>query len=911
MKHKLLLALLLAASALGCQNKKVVTSPDPAFAQYIKAYTGGIVAPGTALRVELNEPVPEDRQITEGLFSFSPQLRGTVVWNTPTQVSFHPDENAMESGKTYAACFQLGKVTDVVQPNLREFRYGFAVRGEAGAYVADDEIYEGDGFHIRSATLAADGERIDLVFSAAPANAATHGLIELRGVRRSYIQVTDTLVRVYFDGRSAEDMVLTVDKAVKDNDGNALGSTFTKTFRPDEPKPAVQISIGGGILPDKERLLLPFRAVNLSAVEVRIVKIYENNVLSYLQDNDLGEEGSLRRSGRLIYRGDIPLDASLDLHKWNDHVIDLSGLLKKEPGAIYRIRLNFRLDQSLYGGKSPMMRPGTPSGTPTAEDDAAWDVTSPYYWDNDFDWENYDWRESEDPEKPSYYMDSDRFPSIMLMTSEIGLVTEYAGGDKVWVAATDLLDASPLPGAKLEVYDYQLQKIAEGRTDRQGLAELSVSHKPFVVVARSGNSVSYLKMTSAGERSMSRFDVGGEVLSGGLKAFIYGERGVWRPGDTIHLSAIVARAGAPLPDAHPATLELYTPSGQFYRRLVGTATDGFYSFDIQTSENDPTGYWNAYFKLGGSSFHKTLNIETVKPNRFRIETSIGSATLQAGEQMNVQTSASWLAGGPASNSAVRATMTLRPVSNPFPGFDKYSFSDPSSNFTSTEMNLYSGKLDGNGFANLRITLPEASDAPGMLNAFVVTSVQEPGGDESFTTQSVLFSPYSSYVGIKVPDGDYLETDTDQIVSLAVLDADGHRVHGHKIEYAVFKTGWNWWWDNPGGSLSAYISGSSVELVGEGELTSGSNSDASFSIRVNYPDWGRYLILARDKSSGHTSGRMVTIDWPLYRGRASRRDPESLTMLSFSTSKTSESRPRCTFPRRQAATPSCRWRIPPA
>ena len=180
----------------------------------------------------------------------------------------------------------------------------------------------------------------------------------------------------------------------------------------------------------------------------------------------------------------------------------------------------------------------------------------------------------------------------------------------------------------------------------------------------------------------------------------------------------------------------------------------------------------------------------------------------------------------------------------------------------------------------------AENAPGLLEGFIVTSVEEPGGDESFTTETRLYSPYSAYVGIGVPDGEYLETDKDQTIRLAVLNADGKRVKGHPIDYVVYRVGWNWWWENPGGDLDAYVSGSSVEKIAGGSLVSSAAGDASFVLRENYPQWGRYLILARDTDSGHTAGRLVTFDWPDYYGRAGRKDPLDLTMLSFSTDKPS-------------------------
>ena len=103
-----------------------------------------------------------------------------------------------------------------------------------------------------------------------------------------------------------------------------------RNFMADEIKPAVELLVSGNILPDRKQLILPFRAVNLSAVEVRVVKIYEKNVLSFLQENDLDGSSSLRRSGRLVYHGDIPLQEGehvlfIDLDHTNFHGAQVRG----------------------------------------------------------------------------------------------------------------------------------------------------------------------------------------------------------------------------------------------------------------------------------------------------------------------------------------------------------------------------------------------------------------------------------------------------------------------------------------------------------------------------------------------------------------------------------------------------------
>ena len=869
----------LCLAAAACGSRSVAPEPKASeFAPYIKAYTGGMVPENAELRVDLTEDAAGENP--PDLFQFEPPVEGTVRWNNPASVSFIPADGALKAGQAYKATFHLEKLRE----GAPAFVYPLIVKGPAVAG-SNTVLVKDNGRSFRVEQLALKDGLMEVTLSQAPVNASLRGLVEVDGAARSYTQVQDRLLLVFFEGGQG-DLTLTLDGALRNAAGETLGEAFTHTFQREEPKPAVEMSLKGSILPEKDKFYLPFRAVNLSAVEVRVVKIYEKNVLMYLQDNSLyGYGSSLRRSGRLVYKGDVQLDPSKNLHGWNDFSIDLSGLIKKEPGAIYRVRLSFRQDQSLYGGAEPLLNPAAPTGKPTPHDDAIWDKPSSYYWDNDFDWNLYNWEDADDPTKPSYYMDTDRFPVVQLLASDIGLVAEYAGGNQLWVATTDLITGEPLPGAKLEVYDYQLQCIGKGKTDGKGLATLTLAHKPFAVVARAGGSTAYLKTTQDDERSLSRFDVGGETVQEGLKAFIYGERGVWRPGDTLHVNMLLSDKGHSLPAGHPATLELYTPEGQFHSRMVRTGKDGFFTYNIPTRDTDPTGYWNAYFKVGGSSFHKILHIETIKPNRLKIHVDYPSV-LEAGLKREARIAAEWLTGGAAGGAKAHAQLTLRRRKGaPFQGFEAYTFDNPASKFQEAQAELFTTWLDGNGSATAELRLPEAADAPGMLEAFVVTSVEEKGGDESFTTQTLPFSPYSAYVGIKLPKGEYLETDKTHSADIAVVDAKGRPVKGHALEYVLYKVGWNWWWDIQGDGLDTYVNGNSVKVVKSGVLTS-AIQDVTVFINIPKDDWGRYLLLVRDRESGHISGQTFLADWPDYEGRAGRRDPETLTMLSFSTDKPS-------------------------
>ena len=950
-------AILLAA----CAPKQGETTLDPAFANYVKAYTGGVVSDGTAIRIELATPVPMDKQ-TDGLFSFKPALKGSERWLSPTVVEFVPD--GWKSGTVYEGSFQVDKVLPVKESQCKVFPFRVQAAPHAAA-LAVDGITIRDGARLQgtitlsvpaakeditvtvdpSAPVTISGEGTQYHFEAGPLDRSTadtpvkvtlkvkdfdqevsrktyipaaggfkvidtrvlrgenpcvevrfseplaptasrEGLIELSGVVRQTIDIQDNIARVYYEADPKADLSLTVHQGVRSADGQALAEGFRMDLPSTDPAPAVTIPIDGTILPDDSQLVLPFRAVNLSAVDLRVIKIYEDNVLLFLQENSLGGYSELRRAGRVVYSRQIPLtgDGVRDPHAWNDYSVDLSGLFKQEPGAIYRITLSFRQEYSLYGGKkAPSMLP-VQSGQPTPEEEAKWDIQNSYWWDNYMDWEQYEWEDRDNPETPSYYMDDDRFPSINLLSSNLGLLAQYADGNTLWAAATDLSSGSPEAGVDLEVYDYQLQRIGKGRTDGKGLAQVDLTHKPFILLGRKGKTVGYLRLADGYEKSMSRFDVGGETLSKGLKGFIYGERGVWRPGDTLHVTMILADKAERLPEGHPATLELYTPEGQFYTRMVSVGQDGFYTFPIATSADDPTGWWNAYVKVGGSAFHKSLHIETVKPNRLKVNLELPGEILQGGARNTARIASSWLTGVPASGLKASATMTLSKAPGTFKGFEGYTFRNPASEFETSEFSLFETTLDGNGTAEVAFNLPAAKDAPGLLQAFIVTSVLESGGDESFTTQTVPYSPFPAYVGVKLPEGE-LETDKDNTVRVAVVNAAGERLSGRQLEYRVFKTEWSWWWDNNPYEVAGYMNGRNAKPVASGTLTSGTQ-DVTFNLRAAEADWGRYLVVVRDVEGGHIAGRTVVIDWPAYKGRSGREDPNALSMLTFAADKDS-------------------------
>ena len=747
---------------------------------------------------------------------------------------------------------------------------------------------------------------IEIVFSAPLSTTQDlKGLIEIPEISSSIFQISENRVFIYFEANTQNKLTLNIHEGVKDCQGKALGTSHTISFSEVSLKPQVEMSTTAAILPDSKSLIIPFRAVNLYAVDLSVIRIFENNVLMFMQTNSLASANELRRSGRLVYKKTLWLakDASKDIHHWGDYSIDLAGLIHQEPGAIYRVILSFRQEYSAYpcgGGENQDMKfadSSTSDGLTkvsgsvlSEEDEAIWNTPEAYYYYNGgtMDWSVYRWTERDNPCHPSYYMDSDRAAACNVFASNLGMIVKRNSLNKLWIAVSNILDTKPIGKAKVTAYNFQLQPIGKGETNGEGFVEITPNGVPFIIVAESDKQKAYVRVVDGEEQSVSRFDVGGKDIQKGLKGFIYGERGVWRPGDTLHISFILEDREKRIPDKHPVALEIYNPRGQFYTKMISTqGMNGFYTFDVPTQATDPTGLWNAYIKVGGTTFHKGLRIETIKPNRLKINLALPKVLQATDKNFYAPLTSTWLTGATASKLKAKVEMSLSKVNTQFKNYGQYIFNNPATDFTTIKTDIFDGTLDAEGKANVMLKVPTATEAPGMLNATFTTRVFEPGGDASIYTQTIPFSPFTSYVGINLnqPKGKYIETDKDHVFDIVTVNTQGQLVNSSNLEYKIYRIGWSWWWENSGESFGTYINNSSITPVASGNLQT-RGGKASFKFRIDYPSWGRYLVYVKDKESGHATGGTVYVDWPEWRGRSSKTDPSGIKMLAFSLNKDS-------------------------
>ncbi len=728
------------------------------------------------------------------------------------------------------------------------------------------------------------------------------GLITVSEKPEPAFAISGSEVKLYVSEELDGNYTVNVNSGISNKWNKTLSKSFASGVFFENRLPSVSITGRGVVLPNSGKLMLPFEATNLNAVDVSIIRIYENNIPQFLQDNDLDGEEDLRRVAKPVIQSTLRLDEdkNLDLHRRQKFFLNIDQYLKTEPGAIYRVTIGFRPQYSLYTCVPKKSSAGKEEDEEDDEEDEGYDYAvyengtgggpddDNNFWDryNTYYPFGYRWSQRNNPCHNAYYS-REKWASRNVLASNLGIMVKRGNSNQLMVAVNDLLTTSPLAGVELELLDYQQQLIGKFVTGNDGTVVFDSKRKPFLLVAKKGKERGYVKMDDGNALPLSRFDVAGEEIRNGIKGFIFGERGVWRPGDSMYISFIAGNAQ--LPEGHPVQLDLFTPQGQLYKSITQTkGVEGFYAFRTATSQTAPTGNWLAKVKVGGATFEKRLKVETVMPNRLKIDLGFGEKAMLGKNAATEGTlTATWLFGATAKNLKAKVETFLYAGKTSFPGLGTYHFDNPVSTYKTHSQTVFEGSLNEEGRARIPISFKLSDPPPGMLSANMLVKVFEPGGAFSTDNQVLPFSPFMSYTGIRLPEGQkpwgFLVTGKKYPMDLVNVDPYGKPVNGKsKLLVEWYKVQWRWWWDNTGDDLSNFTEDKYNRILKKDTVTL-TNGKGSINIQSPGDEWGRYLVLVKDLNSGHTTGQTVYFDDPWWQSRKDN-DFTAAAMLSFTADK---------------------------
>ena len=745
-------------------------------------------------------------------------------------------------------------------------------------------------FSIVNYDLQNDPDQVVRIYFSDPINTkqSLKGLIRFKNKVKSRYLIEGNTLKIYPETRINDPTELFVSRNIRNTMGRKMKKNYNTRIAFVSLKPDIKAVNKGNILPDSRGLIFPFKAVNLKAVNVKIIKIFDDNIHQFFQVNKYDGRHELARVGRIIYKKEVPLtsDKPIDYSAWNVFALDLSDMIQVEPGAIYRLEMSFDKRQSLYTCPDD-----TEDDKSDFEKDESQQYDGPsnrdyYYYDDDY-YYDYEYSERENPCKQSYYHNRKHKIKRNILASNFGIVAKEDDQHELNVFVTDLLTTNNLSGVSVDIYNYQNKIIGKGTTNSEGRAIISLPQKPFLLVARKDGQFGYLRLDDGSSLSMSMFNVSGRKVQKGVKGYLFADRGVWRPGDSIYLNFILEDKNKQLPENHPVVLEIFNPKNQLFARKVKTKGVGnFYDFRFATPAEAITGNWQAKVKVGNAHFRKTLKIEAIKPNRLKINLKIPGDILHKSDSQ-IELESKWLHGAPASGLKTVVEMELNNGKTSFKNYKDYHFDDVSKSYYGETQTLYDGKLDDKGNVKIPVNI-DIEDAPGMLRASFKTRVFEKGGNFSIDRYNVKYSPYTSYVGVKIPKGkgwhNALFSDETNLISIVTVDEFGNPVSHNKLKVEIYKISWRWWWQRDGqGDLGYYLRSSESEKILT-DYISTKNGKAIYELKFPKKIWGRNYIKITDPVSGHSTGQIFYTDYKGWWDEPGNAMPGGAEMLSFSTDK---------------------------
>ena len=626
---------------------------------------------------------------------------------------------------------------------------------------------------------------------------------------------------VIVDGafKFGEAYTLTVKPGVKSRWATVLDKSLKKEVQFSDLDPMVEFASDGIILPTANNSKLQFMTSNVSRVHLQVKKVFHNNIADFIRNEEISgakkrHNGFTRNYGGQV--GVILLNKTLEIgdtkNEWLLNEVDLSSIIQDDTEGLYLVRLNFNPRDILVGTDGDMVDYVAENGS----------IFKP------------------------------------LVVSNLGITAKREDDDHYHVFVTDLITTKPVANARVKAYRYWDDSYSEsGTTGSAGYVRLNTDYGIRFITAEKNGQISYLKLDNM-QWNTSGFDISGVSMDySGQRAFIYSERGVYRPGDEINLSMIIRNQDNTFPTNHPATLTLFNPDGQNVMEFTNsTAKDGFYNFNFKTGETDPTGNWEARISAGSRNFYHTIKVETVVPFKLKVRMEADQKKITAKDpKFDLKVRSNYLFGAPAVGLSYETEVQVSPRRISFPKYQGFEFNNEYSGFSSYNQSIAEGALDSSGFEDISWTIPQFEEVSSGLTARFVTTVYEKGGRPNTNRMNIPIDNFDHYVGIQKPSYRYryITTNEESSIQVICVNTKGKAVQGKKLLYRIYQNNSHWWYhyDNRRDYQLRYKTDNNTTLVKEGSITSGTNPvNLMFTPRED----GDYLIEIQE---GGYDGHKVT------------------------------------------------------
>lgn len=541
------------------------------------------------------------------------------------------------------------------------------------------------------------------------------------------VETTETGLKIKSDDFDpAKRYTVVIKQGLKGKYGGKLKNDFSKDISFGELRPEITFDDDRSVyLSAKGAKNIKVKIINVNTVKVRVSKLYENNILSFQNggngyydydyyDYDTREVGD---------KGDIVWEKSYttgNLPKKGGHrvlTLDIEDKIKNYNG-IYAIQV----------------------------------LSDEQYWLKDFK---------------------------LISISDIGLVAKEGKKD-ITVFTNSIKTATPQSGVDVKFIGINNQVIGSATTDGSGVA---IFQKPenmpsgfsiSMITAKYQDDYNYMNLSNTGV-STSRFDIGGKYNNlSGFDVFLYGDRDIYRPGETIYLSAIVRDENWNTPESIPVKVAINTPDGKRLKTIKKTLNEfGSFETSLPLSAAAQTGSYSVSVYTSNDIFltSKNIKVEEFIPDRIKVAVDIGKTAIDIDESSEINLKATNFFGPPAANRNYEISISASRKYFYAKGFNEYNFSHELPNNVYFDRKFSEGKTDENGEASYSYSLEEEYRDMGLVNAEVYSTVFDETGRPVNRKNTITVSTQDSYFGIAT-DQYYAATNSEFEYKVVALDKSG-------------------------------------------------------------------------------------------------------------------------------------------
>ena len=612
----------------------------------------------------------------------------------------------------------------------------------------------------------------------------------------------------------------------------ALRTTKQTQYRISVPNRTMRIGFRGKtfILPRVGRRGIPMLSVNVTRAQIRLLRINARNLVHQINDQAMYRMLTARRGNKIantegeeVWRGTVDID-----RKMNRQVataIPVAQILKTTAPGIYIL----------------MARP--------------WRKNGKYdRWDN----------------QATQY----------LVVSDLGVSTYR--GKQLAIFVRSFANGETKAGVRVSLIARNNKVLGTATTDASGRVTFAAGmirgsggNRPAAVMVRTKDGDFNFQNLAGPAFDLSDRGVSGRAAPGPVDGYVYTERGVYRPGETVHVVALLRDDRANAITGMPVTFKLFRPDGVQARKfVVKDAGAGGYRLSIPMSRASRTGGWTlrAYVNPKGRAIGRVrFQVEDFVPEKLEMKLKAAAEAVRPGQANSILVDGRFLYGAPAAGLTVEATLRLQMDYQPYPKWKGYIFGLVTETWRSKSITLKATRTDAKGRAVLPVAIDGAPQTTRPVKAVIRVSLLESGGRALERTISVPVRGKPLVLGIKLGTGGSVASGQAAKLSVIALNQDGNRRGAAGLSYRLVREVYNYYWYFSNGYWRYRVIRRD-EPVKKGTLNVAAAAPGALSFATQD---GRYRVEVRDRATGAAASIRYHVGWWTPPGRDNV--PDKLTV----------------------------------